>query len=334
MWRMISLAIWLAALAVAAVLLVLWYTPAQGPRFVMPIGCELGKNCYLQQFVDHDPGPGAQDFTCGSATYDGHKGTDFRISRRDMEAGVNVLAPAPGRIRALRDGMADILAPDPASVQDRECGNGVLIDHADGWSSQLCHLKQGSVAVHQGQQVVAGQILGQVGLSGKTSFPHVHVTFRRDGAVVDPFAPDLAPATCGGDAGTPLWSDTALREEAAHPSRLIAAGYASRAPALDDIMNGDYDTVAPVSNAPLVIWGLAINGQQDDQLVIEITFPSGEVAAPPTEGLDRTKAQFFRFFGKRAPAGGWPAGDYRWSVKLVRQGAVIDQRDGFTKIGG
>jgi hypothetical protein len=52
---------------------------------MMTFACELGKICFVQNYVDVDPGPAALDFTCGSATYDGHKGIDIRLSVQDGE---------------------------------------------------------------------------------------------------------------------------------------------------------------------------------------------------------------------------------------------------------
>jgi len=39
----------------------------------------------------------------------------------------------------------------------------------------LAHLRRGSVRVHSGQRVRAGQLLGRVGNSGNSSEPHLHV---------------------------------------------------------------------------------------------------------------------------------------------------------------
>ena len=100
-----------------------------------PVDCRLGATCFIQNYVDIDPGPGAGDYRCGQATYDGHKGTDFRLlSVPEAEMGVDVLAAAPGIVKALRDGMPDRLIgqhdPGPAG---KECGNGVVLDHGAGW---------------------------------------------------------------------------------------------------------------------------------------------------------------------------------------------------------
>jgi hypothetical protein len=57
-----------------------WGAFAQGaPSFALPIDCEIGKSCVLQNYVDRDPGPGARDYRCGPLAYDGHKGTDIRV---------------------------------------------------------------------------------------------------------------------------------------------------------------------------------------------------------------------------------------------------------------
>ncbi|MEM7439839.1 MAG: M23 family metallopeptidase [Pseudomonadota bacterium] len=305
---------------------------AEDLNLATPIDCKLGETCFLQQFVDHDPGPGVRDFACGAASYDGHKGTDFRIDTNDMRAGVDVLAPAAGRVRGMRDGMADSLTPAPGSIDGRECGNGLVIEHTDGWSSQLCHLKRGSVTVRQGERVIAGQVVGQVGLSGKTEFPHLHVTMRKNDKVVDPFAPDLAPGSCGTGLGAPLWSDTAIATEAERPTRVIATGFAEGAPDYRAVLDGTYDDILPVRAKPLVLWAVAINGQKGDQMDLVLTTPDGQILTPDGDGLDKNKAQFFRFFGKRAPRGGWAKGTYGWSVTLTRDGVEIDRRAGEVQI--
>ena len=71
-----------------------------------PVDCTLGETCYIQQYVDHDPGPGARDFTCQGLSYDGHKGTDIALpTLAAMAQGVRVRAAAPGVVRARRDGV-------------------------------------------------------------------------------------------------------------------------------------------------------------------------------------------------------------------------------------
>ena len=64
----------------------------------LPVDCDLDTQCYIQQFMDHDPSSDASDMRCGPLTYDGHNGTDFAI--RDPLAnpnGVNVVQALQAR---------------------------------------------------------------------------------------------------------------------------------------------------------------------------------------------------------------------------------------------
>src|SRR4029078_3898068 len=110
---------------------------------------------------------------CGSATQNGHKGTDFRIlSAGGASKSGAVLGAADGTVKAVRDGMPDMLVKggNEDSVKDRECGNGVLLDHGQSWETQYCHMLRGSVQVHPGDQVHRGQTLGNIGYSGLAQF--------------------------------------------------------------------------------------------------------------------------------------------------------------------
>ncbi|HEY9037901.1 MAG TPA: hypothetical protein VIN05_03020 [Roseovarius sp.] len=76
------------------------------PRLSLPADCTLGDSCFIQQYPDTDPGPGAQDYMCQWLSYDGHKGTDFGLpSLAAMHAGVAVIAPAAGTVRRVRGGL-------------------------------------------------------------------------------------------------------------------------------------------------------------------------------------------------------------------------------------
>ena len=71
----------------------------------------------------------------------------------------------------------------PAEADDHHpAGNHVVIrlDDSDIYIG-LAHLQQGTVAVHPGDRVQAGQVLGRVGTSGRTSEPHLHVHAKRGG---------------------------------------------------------------------------------------------------------------------------------------------------------
>ncbi|MEM8850758.1 MAG: M23 family metallopeptidase [Pseudomonadota bacterium] len=283
---------------------------AQDLQLDLPLDCTLGETCFIQQYVDMDPGPGAEDFTGGPLSYDGHRGTDFRV--RDLEVladGVPVLAPAPGRVRAIRDEMPDRLIEDRSEVAGRECGNGVAIDHGNGWETQLCHLQLGSIQVAAGDVVGRGDVLGRMGLSGATQFPHVHITVRRDGDVVDPFVADL-------------WTTPPDYE----PGGLLSVGLLDRVPEFDEIKAGTADaSTLPTDPDAIVIWGAVFGGQAGDVMEMVILGTDGGVVFESDVTLDRTQAQLFRAAGRRLRDRTLPTGDYTGRVILRRAGEELDR---------
>jgi len=290
-------------------------TPAYAqPVLQLPLECTMNETCFIQQYMDVDDSKAAHDYAGGTATYDGHKGTDIRIkTRKAMQDGVNVLAAAPGRVKGLRNNMADRLVQtdaDRAAIKGRECGNGVVIDHGQGWETQYCHMKQGSIRVGKGQQVQAGDVLGQVGLSGQTQFSHVHIGVRKDGHKVDPFVLD-----------NPLWQDGMAYQ----PTQIINLGFADGVVKMDDIAMDKFQGFTPNKNAAaLVAYVRVINMAKGDQIRLTFSGPVGQIVAKIYDPVDRAKAQQMYFGGKKRPAGGWPVGVYRVEVQVLRGGVVVD----------
>lgn len=290
-------------------------TPAGAFELAWPVACTLGKTCYVQHYVDHDPGPGQRDFTCGSLSYDGHDGTDIGLpNRAAMAAGVAVLAASPGKVRGVRDGIADFEPPVP----DKECGNGVLVEDGAGWQTQYCHMKQGSVAVRAGDSVLAGQKLGLVGQSGAADFPHLHLTVRHNGSPVDPFAPDQA--TCGPPSGPGLWAKPLLYQ----PGGFLAAGFSAEVPQFDAIKAGLATPNLPRTAPALVLWAEVYGGQAGDELEFSIAGPEGGTLLTTTARLERMQDQLFRAVGSKLHADLAP-GSYAGSVRLTRKGVEVDR---------
>jgi len=79
------------------------------------------------------------------------------------------------------DGMSDNRTFDEMEIATREMvvfGNYVILDHQNGEYSCFAHLKQGSVIVKIGQEIQSGQVIGQIGASGSSLFPHLHYELR------------------------------------------------------------------------------------------------------------------------------------------------------------
>ena len=287
--------------------------------FDLPARCQLGQTCWVANYVDVDPSPAAKDFHCQARTYDGHDGVDVAIrDRRVMEQGVSVLAAAPGIVRRIRDGVEDVGLANPASreaIAGRECGNGVVIDHGNGWETQYCHLKQRSVRVTVGQQVEPGEELGLIGLSGKTEFPHVHFTVRHAGHVVDPFTGRSNAAGCGSK-GQALWRDPNVSYE---DVALYHMGFSAGEPQIDAVRAGKAEAERlPADSPTLVLWVEIFGVQATDWLGFRITGPDGHILLEHERQIARTQARHFAYAGLRRPSRQWPAGLYRGEVQFRR----------------
>ena len=290
------------------------------PKLGFPLACQIGRDCEVQHYVDRDPGPGARDYHCGTRTYQGHNGIDIRLlDMAEQRRGVEVLAAAAGRVARLRDGVPDvsIRAPGAPSVVDIECGNGVVIDHADGWQTQYCHMARGSLRVKVGDVVATGQPLGKVGLSGDTEFPHLHITVRHAGQVVDPFAPAAPAGSCGAQA--PLWTSAAQRALAYKAGAILNTGFAPGPVSMGAVEDASIGAVGPDAPA-LVAYVRAIGLDAGDAIDLALSGPDGRVLARTRQPVTRYKDQQLVFVGLRRPPGGWAKGTYAAVSRIERPG--------------
>jgi murein DD-endopeptidase MepM/ murein hydrolase activator NlpD len=301
--------------------------PAAAQKFeqlALPIDCAPGADCWVVRYVDHDPGPGVRDYRCGGLSGDGHKGTDIAISDlAAMAVGVEVRAAAAGVVDALRDGMADTSVDEigRAAIGGRECGNGIRIAHGDGWTTWYCHLRRGSLMVEQGDAVEAGQALALVGLSGDTSFPHLHFDVRHGDEVVDPFVGTAPAADCGPGA-QPLWIPAVMDQLAYRPVLLTSAGFATAAPDKEDVRRGWHRLAAlPVTSPALVLWVGGYWVEAGDRVSFRLRGPDGGTAVDHTIEIEKDQARWLGFAGTARPGMTWPAGTYAGEVLLERETA-------------
>jgi len=292
----------------------------------LPIDCKPGQNCWVVRYVDHEPGPGVKDYSCGNMTGDGHKGTDFAIrDLASMSAGVAVRAAAAGRVAAVRDGMEDRLIDTKGaeSVGGRECGNGVRIDHGDGWMSLYCHMRRGSPLVMEGDEVVAGQPLGLVGVSGQTSFPHLHFDLRHHDQVVDPFVGKKRTSECGPDKAS-LWSEEARQAIDYRPPLLTNSGITAATPDRDDTRKGWHRARRlPAQSPALALWIDGYWFQQGDQVQFLLTGPDQQTVVDRQFDVGQNRERWFSFASAPRPLGGWPQGTYQGEVRVQRAGSTI-----------
>jgi murein DD-endopeptidase len=92
--------------------------------------------------------------------------------------GAEALAVADATVDDVRDGlpeMAPFASGKPGSVSfENATGNYVVLNLGAGRFALYAHLQPGSLRVKKGQRVRAGQVVGLVGSSGSSGFPHLH----------------------------------------------------------------------------------------------------------------------------------------------------------------
>lgn len=84
----------------------------------------------------------------------------------------NVIAPADGHIVEVVDGIEDNPIGDANLVNN--WGNTIVIKHSEYLYTKVSHLKKDSITIKNGEFVKRGQLIGRVGNSGRSPYPHLH----------------------------------------------------------------------------------------------------------------------------------------------------------------
>lgn len=301
--------------------------PASAIELRLPADCRLGEDCFLQQFPDMKTGAGAIDPFCGIATYDDHDGVDLRIlSMKDIGRGVPVVAVADGEVLRGRDGVEDRLIVTPAerkAIMPRACGNGIVVAHAEGVETQYCHLRKGSIVVKPGQKLKAGDKIGEVGASGLAQFPHVHLTVRADGTEVDPLTGRKVGGDCVADPSEarPLFAPAVMAAITPLEPVILGLGMTGAVVEYDSLVAEGAPDTASSSDPARIAWAWIANMKAGDRLRILLSGPDGRnVTDNTTEPLDRSKAVYFSYAGKK---GGPVPGSYRMEITVLREGKPL-----------
>jgi murein DD-endopeptidase MepM/ murein hydrolase activator NlpD len=125
--------------------------------------------------VDEAPGRGKEGFiwpVVGKIT------SKFGPRSETFHDGIDIQAPEGSPIRAIERG--EVIYSD----QLRGYGNIIIIRHPGGFASVYAHNRRN--LVREGQKVAKGEIIGEVGSTGRVSAPHLHFEIRKDNVARDP----------------------------------------------------------------------------------------------------------------------------------------------------
>lgn len=92
--------------------------------------------------------------------------------------GVDIRAPFNALVAAAADGTVALAGWNDGF------GKCVVIDHAQGYRTLYGHLN--AILVHVGETVKQHQLIGRVGMTGRTTGPHLHFTIWKNKKVQDP----------------------------------------------------------------------------------------------------------------------------------------------------
>lgn len=94
--------------------------------------------------------------------------------------GVDWAAPTGTPVRAVADGVLALIGDGGGY------GNVIYIDHPDGMQTRYAHLHTFAEGLRKGTPIAAGQTIGQVGTTGRSTGPHLHFELHVTGRPVDP----------------------------------------------------------------------------------------------------------------------------------------------------
>lgn len=142
--------------------------PVNGPKLPLAevrneVATAVGNN-YSDMVPSGDWGPRPSIDTPQGATIDGHNGMDF-------------VAKEGTRVNSVMDGT--VVYTDSAGTDGSGYGKYTVIKNKNGTHSLYGH--QNLVDVKKGEQVKAGQMIGTVGSTGKSTGPHLHLGFDGNG---------------------------------------------------------------------------------------------------------------------------------------------------------
>lgn len=151
-----------------------------GQMLVVPDGIKPSQQPFIRQQVYIAQGPSSTSFSTSGFTWPTHGIVTQFASWYHMA--LDIAAPYGTPIVAIKSGVVRSVL---VGSYDYGYGNNVSIDHGNGIVSHYAHMEAVNVSV--GQQVVGGStVIGWIGMTGRTTGPHVHFEISQNGVLVNP----------------------------------------------------------------------------------------------------------------------------------------------------
>ncbi|GJL62702.1 MAG: peptidase M23 [Nitrospirales bacterium] len=99
---------------------------------------------------------------------------------KNPHSGEDIAAPKGTKVVAMNTGTVSL------TLDHFFTGKGVLLNHGVGLYSMYFHLS--TISVKEGEVVKKGQIIGQVGSTGRATGPHLHWGVRLNGSRINPYS--------------------------------------------------------------------------------------------------------------------------------------------------
>jgi hypothetical protein len=93
--------------------------------------------------------------------------------------GIDISGKVGAHIVAAADGVVVYSGSDIGGY-----GNITVLAHRNGFFTVYAHAKVN--LTHHGQRVYRGQVIAQIGMTGRTYGPHLHFEMRKNGEAIDP----------------------------------------------------------------------------------------------------------------------------------------------------
>jgi murein DD-endopeptidase MepM/ murein hydrolase activator NlpD len=99
-------------------------------------------------------------------------------STAEVHLGLDIVAAVGSPVKSSAAGIVRI------AQRESDYGNLVVIDHGNGLTTRYAHLR--GFAVRSGQAVTKSQVIGWVGMTGRTTGPHLHYEVRLNDRPMNP----------------------------------------------------------------------------------------------------------------------------------------------------